>query len=141
MTALPGAGGNAQTKGAVRATRTVNKTFNYTLTAQAVPSGFSTYCPESNLVFWGEVNGFPQHPDSFSFAGTTGGLTVNVAPCNAATGNSMHALLEIQYGNMRFVSTGNGNFKLDSVDDSGALLTVTDNSTGYSSNTLVYISY
>jgi hypothetical protein len=131
---------SSQAKSAVRATRTLNKTFNYTLTARNVPPGFDSSCPEVNLLLWGQTGSAYLHPDSFSFAG---GVTANieVAPCTAATGDSMHALLEISYGNMRFISTGNGDFKLDSVDDSGALLTITDNTTGVSSNTLVYISY
>jgi hypothetical protein len=131
---------SSQTKSGVRAVRTVNKTFDYTLTAQNAPSGFPG-CPEVNLQLWGQIGSGYLHPDPFSFPGGEGGATINVSPCNAATGDSMHALLEISYGNMRFISTSNGNFKLDSVDDSGALLTVTDNTTGTSVNTLVYIAY
>jgi len=141
MHALPGVGAGTASKGAVRSPRNITKTFNYTLTARAVPPGFPP-CQESNLVFWGLLDGGAVfHPDPFSFAGATGGLAIEVAPCDAATGDSMHATLDISYGNMRFVTTGNGDFKLDSVDDSEALLTVTDNTTGYSSNTLVYISF
>jgi hypothetical protein len=132
---------SSQAKSAVRATQTVNKTFNYTLVARNVPPGFDPSCPEVNLQLWGQIGSAYLHPDPFSFPGGEGGATINVSPCNAATGNSMHALLEIQYGHMRFIATGNGNFKLESVDDSGALLTVTDNTTGTSVNTLVYISY
>ena len=131
---------SSQSKSAVRAVRTLNKTFDYTLTARNVPPGFDSSCPEVNLQLWGQTGSAYLHPDPFSFAGGVG-AAIEVSPCNAATGNSMHALLEIQYGNMRFISTGNGDFKLDSVDDSGALLTITDNTTGTSVNTLVYISY
>ena len=134
--AAPGSG----TQSAVRAAQTVRKTFNYTLIARPVPPGFDPTCPEVNLLLWGQTGSAFLHPDPFSFAGGVT-ATINVAPCNAATGNSMHALLEIQYGHMRFIATGQGNFKLDSVDDSGALLTVTDNTTGTSVNTLVYIAY
>jgi hypothetical protein len=130
----------SQTQSAVRATQTLNKTFNYTLVARPAPPGFPP-CPEVNLQLWGQIGVGFLHPDPFSFPGGEGGATINVSPCNAATGNSMHALLEIQYGHMRFIATGNGNFKLDSVDDSGALLTVTDNTTGTSVNTQVYIAY
>jgi hypothetical protein len=135
--AAPGSGPQS----AVRATQTVKKTFNYTLIARPVPPGFDPTCPEVNLALWGKIGAAFLHPDPFSFPGGEGGATINVPPCNAATGDSMHALLEIQYGHMRFIATGNGNFKLDSVDDSGALLTVTDNTTGTSVNTLVYIAY
>jgi hypothetical protein len=131
---------SSQAKSAVRATRTLNKTFNYTLTARNAPAGFNPPCPEVNLQVYAQVESSYFHPDPFSFAGGIG-EAIEVTPCNAATGDSMHALLEISYGNMRFISTGNGDFKLDSVDDSGALLTVTDNTTGTSVNTLVYISY
>ncbi|MEA2690492.1 MAG: hypothetical protein QOJ39_1114 [Candidatus Eremiobacteraeota bacterium] len=141
MSVPPGAGGGAQSKGAVRATRTVDSSLNYTLTAQNAPSGFSAPCQESNLTFWGLVQTSAFHPDPFSFAGASGGLTVNVTPCNAATGDSMHALLQVVYGSMRLISTTSGNFKIDSVDDSRALLTVTDNTTGYSSNTEVYVTF
>ena len=131
---------SSQTKNAVRAVRTLNKTFDYTLTARNVPPGFNSSCPEVNLLLWGQIGSGYLHPDPFSFPGGIG-AAIEVAPCTAATGDHMHALLEIQYGNMRFISTGNGDFKLDSVDDSGALLTITDNTTGVSVNTLVYISY
>lgn len=130
----------SQTKSGVRAVRTVNKTFDYTLTARSAPSGFNPPCPEVNLQLWGQIESSYFHPDPFSFAGGTG-LAIETSPCNASTGDSMHALLEISYGNLRFISTGNGDFKLDSVDDSSALLTVTDNTTGTSVNTLVYVSY
>jgi hypothetical protein len=130
----------SQVKSAVRAVRTVNKTFDYTLTARNAPSGFNPPCPEVNIQTYAQVDSSYFHPDPFSFAGGIG-EAIEVTPCNAATGDSMHALLEIQYGNMRFISTGNGDFKLDSVDDSEALLTITDNTTGTSVNTLVYISY
>ena len=53
----------------------------------------------------------------------------------------MHVQLDVDYGNMRFIQTGNGNIKIDSVDDSGATLTVSDYTTGYSSNTYVYIAW
>jgi hypothetical protein len=131
---------SSQAKSAVRAVRTLNKTFDYTLTARNVPPGFNSSCPEVNLLLWGQVGSAYLHPDPFSFAGGIG-AAIEVAPCTAATGDHMHALLEISYGNMRFISTGNGDFKLDSVDDSGALLTITDNTTGVSVNTLVYIAY
>ncbi|MEA2785153.1 MAG: hypothetical protein QOF71_1257, partial [Candidatus Eremiobacteraeota bacterium] len=106
---------SSQAKSAVRATQTVNKTFNYTLVARNVPPGFDPSCPEVNLQLWGQIGSAYLHPDPFSFPGGEGGATINVSPCNAATGNSMHALLEIQYGHMRFIATGNGNFKLESV--------------------------
>jgi hypothetical protein len=130
----------SQTQSGARAVRTVNKTLDYTVTVRTPPSGFPP-CPEVNLQLWGQIGTAYLHPDPFSFPGGEGGATINVSPCNAATGDHMHALLEVSYGSMRFISTSNGNFKLDSVDDSGALLTVTDNTTGTSVNTLVYISY
>ncbi len=66
---------------------------------------------------------------------------MNIGTCDAASGDSMHAILDVDYGTMRFIATGNGNFKIDSVDDSAALLTVTDNTTGYSANQYIYLSY
>ena len=131
----------SQTQSAARAVRTVNKDFDYKLVARPVPPGFDPTCPEVNLQLWGQIGVAFLHPDPFSFPGGEGGATINVSPCHAATGDKMHALLEIQYGSMRFIRTHDGNFKLDSVDDSGALLTVTDNTTGTSVNTLVYIAY
>jgi len=140
----PGTGAGPKiplTKAGVRAKHTLEKTYNYTLSVKPFPSGFNPPCQESNITMWALTNGtYAQDSDHFSFVGLQQ-PDINVAACNAATGDSMHALLEISYGNMRFIATGNGNFKLDSVDDSGGLLTITDNTTGYSSNALVYVSY
>src|ERR1700738_200539 len=87
----------SQQKSAVRAVRTLNKTFDYTLTARNAPPGFNPSCPEVNLQVHGQVGSSYFHPDPFSFAGGIG-YAIEVTPCNAATGDHMHALLEIQYG-------------------------------------------
>jgi hypothetical protein len=144
---LAGCGGSAstvpsgtKTGASVRAKRTlVIKTYDYTLSVAPFPSGFNPYCQESNLTVWGVISGTPFDLNSGSLPTFTGGnpVDINVAACNAAAGNSMHAVLEISSGSMRFVSRTNG-FALDSVDASTAILTVTDNSTGYSTNGNIY---
>lgn len=131
-----GAPSSAQ-KSHVRYTHTIVKTYDYTLTAPAYPSGFNPYCPEVNLVVW--IPGTPVRTPDFSLVGGEQ-PTFNVGRCNAQTGDSMHLQLEIEYGNMRFIPK-TGAFSLDSVDDSGALLTVSDYTTGDSSNMLVYLSW
>ena len=125
----------ASQKAHVRSPRTVIKTFDYTLIAPAYPSGFNPSCPEVNLVIWTPT---PQL-GPFSIVGYQE-PTFNIGRCNAQTGDSMHAQLEIGYGNMRFISRS-GAFTLDSVDDSYALLTVTDNTTGDSANAEVWLSW
>jgi hypothetical protein len=125
-------------KSHVRYTHTITKTYDYTLTAPAYPSGFSPYCPEVNLVVW-NPGPPPSAPESFSLVGGQEPI-FNVGRCNAATGDHIHLQLEINYGNMRFIPE-TGAFSLDSVDDSGALLTVSDYTTGDSSNYLVYLSW
>ena len=131
---------SSQTKSAVRAVRTVNKTYNYTLTVVPYPPGFNPPCQESNITIWGKVGSVAFSPNPFFELAGGEAPDSNVGNCLAATGNSMHALLEVQYGHMRFIP-GSGNFKIDSTDDSAALLTITDNSTGYSSNVQIYLSY
>jgi hypothetical protein len=134
-----GAGPN-QTKSAVRAVRNVSKDYYYTLTVVPYPSGFNPPCQESNITIWGKVGSTAFSPNPFFELAGGEQPDINVGNCLAATGNSMHANLDVQYGNMRFIA-GSGNFKLDSTDDSAALLTITDNTTGYSANVEVYLSY
>jgi len=133
---------SSQQKSAVRAVRTVNKTYDYTLTVKPYPSGFNPPCQEVNPTIWALFSsGVASAADPLNI---TGGSQpeINVgASCGlAATGDSMHALLEVQYGSMRFIA-GSGNFKVDSVDDSEALLTITDNTTGYSAQKTIYLSW
>ena len=134
----------SQVKSGVRAVRTVRKTYDYTLTVQPYPSGFSPPCQEVNPTIWELLPGGTGTWDSpLNIAGLEQ-PTVNVgASCGlAATGNSMHAILDVGYGSMRFIpQTSTGNFKVDSVDDSYALLTITDNSTGVSAQQEIYLSY
>ncbi len=139
-TSVPSGTGAAPSsqKSHVRYTHTITKTFDYTLTAPAYPSGFNPPCPEVNLVVW-NPGPPPSAPESFSLVGGQEPI-FNVGRCNAATGDHIHLQLDISYGNMRFISE-TGAFSLDSVDDSGALLTVSDYTTGDSSNYLVYLSW
>jgi hypothetical protein len=131
----------SQPKAQVRSPHYITKTATYTLTVAPYPSGFNTYCPESNLNFWAAYdNGYENGNNGLSFAGGVA-PTIQVGSCNAATGDNMHVQLDVDYGTMRFIQTGNGNIKIDSVDDSGATLTVSDYTTGYSSNTYVYIAW
>ena len=132
-----------QTKGHVRNVRSVRKTYDYTLHVYAYPSGFNPPCQEVNPTIWELLpDGSGTWANPVSFAGLEQ-PTVNVgASCGlAATGDSMHAILDVDYGSYRFIPTGNGNFKIDSVDDSAALLTITDNTTGVSSQQYIYLSY
>ena len=131
----------SQAKSGVRAVRDVFKDFYYTLHVYAYPSGFNPPCQESNLTIWGLNGTTPFSPNPFFELAGGEAPIINVGNCLAATGDSMHANLDVQYGSMRFISTGNGNFKIDSTDDSAALLTITDNTTGYSSNVEIYLSY
>ena len=136
-----GAASSSQ-KSAVRAARTVTKTYNYTLTVKPYPSGFNPGCQEVNPTIWALFpSGFATDSDPLNLAGGSQ-PEINIgASCGlAATGDSIHVLMEISYGNMRFIA-GSGNFKLDSVDDSHADLTITDNTTGVSSQKSVYLSW
>jgi hypothetical protein len=119
--------------------RTVRKTYDYTLSVKPYPSGFNPGCGDT-ITMWELL---PNNTGTVANPLNIVGLeqpAVNIGPCNAASGDSMHAILDIDYGNMRFIS-GSGNFKIDSTDDSAALITVTDNTTGYSANQYVYLSY
>jgi hypothetical protein len=137
----PGAASN-QPQSAVRAVRDVRKTYDYTLKVHPYPPGFNPPCQESNLTIYGQVGNTAFSPDPFFNIVGLEQPYINVGNCLAATGNRMHAILDVQYGHMRFIGTpATGNFKIDSVDDSAALLTITDNSTGYSSNVQIYLSY
>jgi hypothetical protein len=121
----------------VRATRTINKTYDYTLSIAQLPSGFNPPCQETNITAWGVI-GSPFNLASVEPTFTGGNpVDINVTACNAAAGDSMHALLEVQYGSMRFVPRTNG-FAVDSVDASSATVTITDNTTGDSVNGLIY---
>ena len=134
----------SQQKGHLRNVRSVRKTYDYTLTVQPYPSGFNPSCQEVNPTIWELLpNGTGTIANPLNIVGGEQ-PTVNVgASCGLApTGNSMHAILDVDYGTMRFIpETSTGNFKIDSVDDSGALLTITDNTTGVSSNQYIYLSY
>ncbi len=133
----------SQTKSAVRAVRTVTKTYDYTLTIPAYPSGFSPPCQEVNPTIWlyAPATGHAVRTDTSSQAGGNP-PDINIGPsCGlAATGDHIHVLMEVRYGNPRFVA-GSGNFKVDSVDDSHSDLTITDYRTGVSSQLSVYVSW
>jgi hypothetical protein len=142
MSVPAGTNGAASTQpnSAVRTVRTVRKTYDYTLSVKPYPPGFNPGCGDT-ITMWELL---PNNTGTVANPLNITGLeqpAVNIGPCNAASGNSMHAILDVDYGHMRFIATGNGNFKIDSVDDSAALLTVTDNTTGYSANQYIYLSY
>ncbi len=146
MSVPPGTGtAPSQPKSQVRAPRTI-KTYNYTLTIPAYPSGFSQNCQEVNPSIWLYAPGTGQayDPTASGNVGQAGGTPpdINLGPsCGLAhTGDSIHVTMEVNYGNPRFIA-GSGNFKVDSTDDSGSLLTITDNTTGVSSQLTVYVSW
>ena len=129
-------------KSQVRSPRTI-KTYDYTLTIPAYPSGFNPSCQEVNPTIWTLAGGSAKDVTNGS-SSQAGGQppSINLGPsCGLAhTGDSIHVQMDVQYGNPNFVS-GSGNFKVDSTDDSGSLITVTDNTTGVSTNFMVYVSW
>jgi hypothetical protein len=133
----------SQAKSQVRAPRTT-KTYNYTLSIPAYPSGFNPPCQEVNPTIW-TLNGGGSAVDvTNGNSNQAGGVppSINIGPsCGLAhNGDSIHVQMDVSYGNPNFVA-GSGNFKVDSTDDSSAFLTITDNTTGVSTNVTVYISY
>jgi hypothetical protein len=132
----------SQPKSQVRAPRTI-KTYNYTLTIPAYPSGFNPPCQEVNPTIWLSAGGTAVDATN-GVSSQAGGSppSINLGPsCGLAhTGDSIHVQMEVNYGNPGFVA-GSGNFKVDSTDDSGSLLTITDNTTGVSSQVTVYVSW
>ena len=122
---------SSQSKSAVRAVRNVSKDYNYTLTVDPYPSGFNPPCQEINLDDLGQIGSADVVAEPVRARRRRAARHQRRRRALASTGDSMHAHLDVQYGNMRFIA-GSGNFKLDSVDDSAALLTITDNTTGYS---------
>ena len=133
-----GAAPSTSQKSHVRYPHTIIKTYDYTLTAPAYPSGFSPYCPEVNLVVW-NPGPPPSDPNrSRSSAARSRSSTSGAATPRRVTTSTCS--WKSTYGNMRFISK-TGAFSLDSVDDSGALLTVSDYTTGDSSNYEVYLSW
>jgi hypothetical protein len=144
MSVPPGSGAaTSQAKSQVRSPRTT-KTYNYTLTIPAYPSGFSQGCQEVNPSIWLYAGGIAVDPTSTGVSSQVGGGApdINLGPsCGLAhTGDSIHVHMDVVYGNPGFVA-GSGNFKVDSTDDSGSLLTITDNTTGVSTNVTVYVSW
>jgi hypothetical protein len=133
----------SQLKSGVRAVRTVTKTYNYTLSIKPYPSGFNPPCQEVNPTVWIYYPGSGQAAwtDTSSQAGGNP-PDINIgASCGLAhTGDSIHVLMEVVYGNPRFIA-GSGNFAVDSVDDSHSNLTITDNTTGVSSQLSVFVSW
>jgi hypothetical protein len=144
MSVPPGSGaGPSQTKSQVRSPRTT-KTYSYTLTIPAYPSGFTQGCQEVNPSIWLYAGGVAVDPTSTGISSQVGGgaPSINLGPsCGLAhTGDSIIVRMDVVYGNPSFVA-GSGNFKVDSVDDSRSDLTITDNTTGVSSQLTVYVSW
>ena len=135
----------SQPKSQVRTPRTI-KTYDYTLTIPAYPSGFSQGCQEVNPSIWLQYPGSSTayDPTASGVSSQVGGsaLNINLGPsCGLAhTGDSIHVQLTVRYGTPRFIA-GSGNFRIDSVDDSGSDLVITDNTTGVSSQLTVYVSW
>ncbi len=144
-TMLPGASpqnGAPQSGGAARRPQSTT-TINYTLGSASYPSGYNPSCGTSLNIYWTNVPlGGSTTSDTFSFGG---GIpwTVYVGPCHAAAGDSMTATLVDDYGHITFPthpSPGNPTID-DTGNDSHAVMTITDNTTGASVTKDVWYSY
>ena len=145
MSVPAGTGAGPSQKSQVRAPRTI-KTYNYTLTIPAYPSGFSQVCQEVNPSIWtyfpGSGTAYDTTADRVSsqVGGSPPIIEIGHSCGLANTGDSIHVQMDVSYGNPNFVASS-GAFKVDSVDDSGSNLTITDNTTGVSSQLAVYVSW
>ncbi|HEV3088315.1 MAG TPA: hypothetical protein VGX96_13940 [Candidatus Elarobacter sp.] len=125
--------------GAARHTMSTT-TINYILGSASYPSGYNPSCGTSLNIY--QTNGFSTWGPPFSTGGGEEWVTY-VGPCHAAAGDSMTAKLVDDYGHLTFPSHPSpGNFSInDTGQDSHAVLTVTDNTTGASITTDVWYSY
>jgi hypothetical protein len=125
--------------GAHRHTMSIT-TINYTLGSASYPSGYNPTCGSSLNTYVIFDSGAVV--TNFSFGGGQA-WTVYVGPCHAAAGDSMTASLTDDYGHITFPthpSPGNPTID-DTGNDSHAVLTITDNTTGASVTKDVWYSY
>jgi hypothetical protein len=118
--------------------RDIIKSFTYTLGSASYPSGFNPTCG-SSLIAYVTFGSFTT--TQFSFAGAID-EEIHLGPCHAAAGDSITVTIDSFYGEVVKEKIQNGNFfVIDNTQDSGANVTITDNTTGYSLNTQIYYSY